>query len=193
MVVSFAVSQRPLGSAKLSAMIMSLRSAAQVPLGCNPDRLERNRRIRPQIGLHGTLVVDLVEDFARGLRGRKSLLEVQSADARVYGVGCRDRRSCCVTLLLFDRHVLLPGQSTNPKSPGFQVLSNQGCSGATSGTGCSTFCPAWSAPSCLPGRRAPWARTTLSPSRRRRSSGGRVLSRPASAWSVSRTERCWLS
>ena len=63
---------------------------AEVALGRDPDRLERNRRIGPQVGLHGALVVDLVEDLARGLLGRESLLEVQRADARLHAVGRRD-------------------------------------------------------------------------------------------------------
>ena len=55
-----------------------------------PNRFERDRRIAPQVGLHGSLIVDLVEDFARRLFRRKAPLECQSADSRVHAIGRRD-------------------------------------------------------------------------------------------------------
>ena len=50
---------------------------AEVLLRRQPDRFERHRRIGPQVGLHGTLVVQLVEQLARRLFGRIAALELQ--------------------------------------------------------------------------------------------------------------------
>ena len=63
MVVSFAVSQTALGVGEVVGDDHVVEISAEVALGRDADRLERNRRIGPQVGLHGALVVDLVEDL----------------------------------------------------------------------------------------------------------------------------------
>ena len=61
--------------------------SAEVAFGPDADGLERNRRIGPQVRLHGALIVDLVKHFARRLFGGIALLELEIADASLNAVG----------------------------------------------------------------------------------------------------------